>query len=309
VQGWVLDWDSCNPLFWASRSGCRAVLGRWRWRILTLMPVAWANEGDGAPSLAHHATLTGRCFKPTVSWSSPCVSGRMRSDFFKAAERLANMPDLRLTLSAPDHTPKGRLSRDSRGETTHTKDTISPPEPDAPAPGVKPPNERQAESPPEPKNLNLTDDHLLRPVLASANTGEPPYQHLHPSLTHVQQDDLSFQPIFPQQDHPSFNQETRAGDLSPLLPPAANEHPSNNTFDAFFGAHFGPWPEHIGWLQGCPLSKPVPPIDDASGHSSNRQSHLHTRILPLLLYFEQKLDHQRRGWGLPRPLRKVGHLT
>jgi hypothetical protein len=36
-----------------------------------------------APSLAHHATLTGRCLKPTVSRSSPCVSGRMRSDYFK----------------------------------------------------------------------------------------------------------------------------------------------------------------------------------------------------------------------------------
>jgi hypothetical protein len=182
----------------------------------------------------------------------------MRSDFFKAAERLANMPDLRLTLSAPDYTPKDGLSRDSRREKTHTKDTISPPQPDAPAPGVEPPNERQAEFPPEPKNLNLTDDHLLRPVLASATTGEPPYQHLHPSLTHVQQDDLSFQPIFPQQDQPNFNQEMRAGDLSPLLPLAANEHPSTNTFDAFFVAHFGPWPEHIGWLQGCPLSKPIP---------------------------------------------------
>jgi hypothetical protein len=160
-----------------------------------------------APSLAHHATLTGRCRKPTFSRSSPCVNDRMCSDFFKAAERLANMSDLLLTLSAPDHTPKDRLSRDSRSETTHTKDTISPPEPDAPAPGVEPPNERQAAFPPEPQNLNLTDDHLLRPVLASATTGEPPYPHLHPSLTHVQQDDLSFQPIFPQQDHPNFNQE------------------------------------------------------------------------------------------------------
>jgi hypothetical protein len=139
-----------------------------------------------APSLAHHATLTGRCLKPTVSRSSPCVSGRMQSDFFKAAERLANMSDLRLTLSAPDHTPEDRHSRDSRRETTHTKYTISPFEPDAPAPGVEPPNERQAASPPEPKNLNPTDDHLLRPVSASATTGEPPYPHLHPSLTHVQ---------------------------------------------------------------------------------------------------------------------------
>jgi hypothetical protein len=221
------------------------------------------------------------------------------------------MSNLRLRFSAPDHTSEDRHSRDSRRETTHTKYNISPSEPDAPAPGVEPPNERQAASPPEPKNLNLTDDHLLRPVSASATTGEPPYPHLHPSLTHVQQDDLSFQPIFPQQDHPNFNQETRAGDLSPLLPPKSNEHPSTNTFDAFFGSHFGPWPEHIGWLQGCPLSKAVFPTDDASGHSSNRQSHLHTRILSpsLLLYFKQKLDHQRRGWGLPRPLRKVGHLT
>jgi hypothetical protein len=139
-----------------------------------------------APSLAHHATLTGRCLKPTVSRSSPCVSGRMRSDFFKAAERLANMSDLRLTLSATDHTPEDRHSRDSRREITHTKYTISPSEHDAPAPGVEPPNERQAASPPEPKILNLTDDHLLRPVLASATTGEPSYQHLHPSLTYVQ---------------------------------------------------------------------------------------------------------------------------
>jgi hypothetical protein len=191
-----------------------------------------------APSLAHHATLTGRCLKPTVSWSSPCVSGRMRSDYFKAAERLANMSDLHLTLPATRHTPKDRLSGDSRRETTHTKDTISPPASDAPAPGVEPPNERQVASPPEPKNLNLTDNHL-RPVLASATTGEPPYPHLHPSLSHVQQDDLSFQPIFPQQDHPNFNQETRAGDVSPLLLPAANEHPSTNTFDAFFDSHFG----------------------------------------------------------------------
>jgi hypothetical protein len=75
-----------------------------------------------APSLAHHATLTGRCLKPTVSRSSPCVSGRMRSDYFKAAERLANMSDLRLTLPATDHTPKDRLSGDSRRETTHTKE-------------------------------------------------------------------------------------------------------------------------------------------------------------------------------------------
>jgi hypothetical protein len=115
-----------------------------------------------APSLAHHATLTGRCLKPTVSRSSPCVSGRMRSDFCKAAERLANMSDFRLTLSAPDHTPEDGHSRDLRRETTHTKYTISPSEPDAPAPGVEPPNERQAVSPPEPQNLNLTDDHLLR---------------------------------------------------------------------------------------------------------------------------------------------------
>jgi hypothetical protein len=59
-----------------------------------------------APSLAHHATLTGRCLKPTVSRSSPCVSGRMRSDFFKAAERLANRSGLRLTLSFTRPYPK-----------------------------------------------------------------------------------------------------------------------------------------------------------------------------------------------------------
>jgi hypothetical protein len=99
-------------------------------------------------------------------------------------------------VSCTRHTLEDRLSGDSRRETTHTKDTTSPPAPDAPAPGVEPPNERQAASPPEPKNLNLTDDHL-RPVLANATTGEPPYPYLHPSLTHVQQDDLSFQPIFP----------------------------------------------------------------------------------------------------------------
>jgi hypothetical protein len=129
-----------------------------------------------APSLAHHATLTGRCLKPTVSRSSPCVRGRWRSDYFKAAERLANMSDLRLTLPGTDQTPKDRLSGDSCRETTHTKDTISPPAPDAPAPGVEPPNERQVASPPEPKNLSLTDDHL-RPVLASATTGESLLTH------------------------------------------------------------------------------------------------------------------------------------
>jgi hypothetical protein len=199
------------------------------------------------------------------------------------------MSDLRLTLPAQDHTPKDRLSGDSRRETTHTKDTISPPAPDAPVPGVEPPNERQVAPLSEPKNLNLTDDHL-RPVLASATTGEPPYPHLHPSLTHEQQDDLSFQSIFPQQDHPTFNQETRAGDLSPLLLPAANEHPSTNTFDAFSGSHFGPSPGHIGWPQGHPHS--TSPTDGAT-------------VLLLVLC----LEHRRRGWGLPRPLRKVGHVT
>jgi hypothetical protein len=32
-------------------------------------------NSNPAPSLAHHATLTGRCLKPTASRSSPCVSG------------------------------------------------------------------------------------------------------------------------------------------------------------------------------------------------------------------------------------------
>jgi hypothetical protein len=104
-----------------------------------------------APSLAHHATLTGRCLKPTVSRSSPCVSGRMRSDYFKAAKRLANMSDLRPTLPATDHTPKDRLSGDSRRETTHTKDTISPPAPDAPAPGVERPMRDKPRPRPSPK--------------------------------------------------------------------------------------------------------------------------------------------------------------
>jgi hypothetical protein len=62
--------------------------------------VRQARNPNPAPSLAHHATLTNRCLKPTVSRSSPCVSGRMRSDFFKAAERLANRSGLRLTLHA-----------------------------------------------------------------------------------------------------------------------------------------------------------------------------------------------------------------
>jgi hypothetical protein len=215
----------------------------------------------------------------------------MCSNRFKAAERLANISDLRLTLPATDHTPKDRLSGDSRRETTHTKDTISPPAPDAPALGVEPPNERQVASPPEPKNLNLTDDHL-RPVLARATTGEPPYPQLHPSLTRVQQDDLSFQPIFPQQDHPNFNQETRAGGLSPLLLPAANEHSSTDTFDTFFDSHFGPWPEHIGWSQGHPHSKRYFP--DRRCHS--------TTTSPMFRTSE--------AWvGSLSALRKVGHVT
>jgi hypothetical protein len=216
----------------------------------------------------------------------------MRSDFFKAAERLANMSGLRLTLPAPDHTPKDRISRDSRRETTHTNDTISPPEPDTPAPGAEPPNERPAASPPEPKNLNLIDHHP-RPVLASATTGEPPYPHSPPSLAHAQQSDPLSQPFFLQQDYHSFNQETRAGVCAPQLPFAAHAHPIiTNTFDDFLVSHFAPWPEHIGWPQGHPHFKGTSPTDGAT-------------VLLLVLC----LEHRRRGWGLPRPLRKVGHVT
>jgi hypothetical protein len=72
-----------------------------------------------------------------------------------------------------------------------------------------------------------------------------------------------------------------------------------------------PLSEHIGWLQGCFLSSAVPPIDDASGHSYNRQSHLHTRILPLLL-FRTKIRSSKAWVGPPSALAegwKVGHLT
>jgi hypothetical protein len=217
----------------------------------------------------------------------------------------------RQTYPAPDITTTNELSRGSRRETTYTKDSTPFPKPDAPAPGVEPPNEGQAASLPKPKNLHLTEDHL-RPAYESETRKEPPYRYSPYPYSYLalaqalQGNSLPHPFILLQKDH-SLNHEQRAGVYaSSLLSVAASQH---ITFNALFGAHFGPWPEHIGWLQACPLCKAVPPIGDASGHSSNRQSHLRTRILPLLLYFEQKLDHQRRGWGLPRPLRKVGHLT
>jgi hypothetical protein len=108
-----------------------------------------------APSLAHHATLTGRCLKTTITWPSPCVSGPMRSDFFKPAERPGDLSDLRQTYPAPapDHTTTDELSRGSRRVTTYTKDStpLPLPKPDAPAPGMESPNEGQAASLPKPK--------------------------------------------------------------------------------------------------------------------------------------------------------------
>jgi hypothetical protein len=172
-------------------------------------------------SLAHHATLTGRCLKTTITWPSPCMSGPMRSEFFKPAERPGNLSDLRQTYPAPDHTTTDELSRGSRRETTYTKDSTPLPKPDAPAPGVEPPNGGQDASLPKPKNLHLTEDHL-RPAYGSETRKEPPYRYspyLYSNLAlaqALQGNSLPHPFMLLQKDH-SLNHEQRAGVCAPSL--------------------------------------------------------------------------------------------
>jgi hypothetical protein len=273
-------------------------------------------RNDGwLPNPTTHATLTGRCLKSEDTWPSPS-GGRARSAYIDPV--CLRLGIFLLTLG------QKQINSHSRWEALHGAGASAPytrtngtPASPSPQPLLSPGRDRKPDArragAPTPPHLSSSRQLLPQP--------STPPQGLPPSLT---------------------VSRTQPGMLSALLRPftpasaeatgisiVASESDSNHTPLSSRDRHAKTNNTQSGsrpQLKGAPMRYPFvhwensilaaatrvrlqrkgSPKASARGSAASGSDIFRTSVKQNQ---KTKSEHRRRGWGLTRPLRKVGHLT